>query len=920
MRVRSVALMLFGLSAFTVCGAQTESLSATTLPGAQRPLHDRFAAPPAESRILPIQHVLPLDADGQDAYLAWLLERGFGGMATNISFSDYLRSEDHWKALRRGVEEAKKRGMSLWMYDERGYPSGNAGGLTMEGHPEWEARGLLIAQATSRGGTVTLDCPPGTLLRAASFPVTERQLKLDGAVDLAGAVKDGKLAWNAPDGDWRVMVITEHSLYEGTHAAVSLADKLPYINLLMPEPTARFVELTHGAYAAHFGDDLGKWFISTFTDEPSLMSLYMRPQPWSVLPWSPNLPVEFEKRRGYPLESVLPLLVWGSGPETAKARHDFWRTVGDLVSENFFGQIQAWCRKYNVLSGGHLLMEEAILTHVPLYGDFFRCVRRLDAPSMDCLTSIPSEVPWQVGRLISSAADLEGRTVTMSESSDHCQQWRPEGDTRPKYVVSEAEIRGSLNRLIVNGITTFTSYYRFAELGTEQLMRLNTWTGRCCTMLQGGHQVADIAVVYPAETMGAHFAPSGHWVKDAPVAAQQVQETYDQASRALWSAGRDFTYVDGQALSEASVRDGALCVRDLSWRLVILPCVDTFPLRAWENLAALWRSGGGVIALGTLPVNSETEFPSPAVQAMARELFGGNTSCAVQTNAAGGFAVCLGAGQQGLLTKHVDAFLAPDVVLPKGAPLHATHRRMDGYDVHFVINDSAEPWTGNVGLCAASDVEQWNPLTGEHSGVTDPTAIPLQLEPYGGMLFRSSKSVTPAKRAFSAGPLPGLEPRPLAALTPNMGKGEFVEATVAADGEKGPWTASAALTKGGVDTFLFLTFTQPQDMDLSKDEYLTFDLDVTAPQECDKRMLAILRDARGVEYLCDTQVRLDLPGTTRAYLPLGAFARAGWNTTPEGALDLSRIRDIRIGWGGYTGHEGEKIAFRTSPPATAGQV
>ena len=31
----------------------------------------------------------------------------------------------------------------------------------------------------------------------------------------------------------------------------------------------------------------------------------------------------------------------------------------------------------NVASGGHLLMEETISAHVPLYGDFFRCARRL---------------------------------------------------------------------------------------------------------------------------------------------------------------------------------------------------------------------------------------------------------------------------------------------------------------------------------------------------------------------------------------------------------------------------------------------------------------------------------------------------------------------------------------------------------------
>ena len=909
-----VALTLFGLFSCVLCRAQAGD-SGVVVPDTARPLEERFASPPSASRILPIQHGLPLEADGQDAYLGWLQDRGFGGMTTNVNFGDYLRNEEHWKALRRGVEEAKKRGMSLWLYDERGYPSGNAGGQTMAGHPEWEARGLLVAQAECHGGWVVLACPPGKVFRAAAFPVVNGQLKLDGAVDLGADEHEGTLSWEAPQGDWRVLVITEGALYEGTHAAVSLADKLPYVNLLMPEPTARFLELTHDAYAAHFGDDLGKWFVSTFTDEPSLMSLYMRPQPWSVLPWAPGLPGEFEKRRGYRLDTVLPLLVWGSGPETAKARYDFWRTVGDLVSENYFGQIQGWCHRHNVLSGGHLLMEEAILTHVPLYGNFLQCVRRVDAPSMDCLTSIPSEVPWQVGRLISSVADLEGRTVTMSESSDHSQHWRVEGDKRPAYQVSEAEIRGSLNRLIVNGITTFTSYYTFSGLGTEQLVRLNAWVGRCCTMLQGGTQVTDLAVVYPAETMEARFAPSRRWVDDAPAPARQVPEIYDQASRTLFDCGLDFTYVDGQALSEAVVKDGVLRVRNLAWRLVILPCVDTLPLRAWENLAALWRTGGGVIALGALPANSESEFPSPAVQTMARELFGDGTSVTVQGNGAGGFALHLGKGQEGLLARGIAAFVGRDVEIPEAAPLHATHRRIDGHDVYFVINDGGEPWSGNIGLSGVGEGEQWDPRTGERTAVTDAKAIGLTLETYGGMLFRFKGASGPERKAVSTGGLAGMEATDLpSAGAPAMGKGEFVEGTVVAGSDQGPWTASATLSKSDVDTFLFLTFGWPQDMDLSSSQYLVFDLEVPAGQECDQRLLAILRDGRGVEYFCDTQISLDVAGNVQAYLPIKGFIRAGWSHNAEGTIDLSKIREIRMGWGGYKGKEGEKIAFATSAP------
>ena len=45
-------------------------------------------------------------------------------------------------------------------------------------------------------------------------------------------------------------------------------------------------------------------------------------------------------------------------------------------------------------------------------------------------------------------------------------------------------------------------------LSDEQLQRLNAWVGRCCASLTGGHQVADIALLYPVESLWTRFTPS----------------------------------------------------------------------------------------------------------------------------------------------------------------------------------------------------------------------------------------------------------------------------------------------------------------------------------------------------------------------------------------------------------------------------
>lgn len=942
--MKTLKLSLFLAFALSVAisgvpGAETNGLRGVLLPQADRPLAARFADPPASARIIKIIHKQPDDPAAQDKLLRSLAMQGFGGFVGNVAFDGYLEDEKKWPAFLRGVREAKAAGMSLWLYDERGYPSGNAGDLTLRGHPEWAARGFLIADTNSTGGEVTLQLPPGELILASAFPVRDGVIALDQARDLAASVKAGWLRWQAPAGNWRVMTITEDFIFEGTHAALSLAYKLPCSNLLMPEPTARFLEVTHDRYAARLGQDLGKWFVSTFTDEPSLMSLWLRPMPYRVLPSAPKLADEFLKRRGYVLKPVLPALAAEAGPRGAKARYDFWLTIGELVSENYFGQIQEWCHRHHVASGGHLLMEESLTSHVPLYGDFFRCARRLDAPSIDCLTSLPPQVPWFIARLLGSVADLEGRTVTMSETSDHSQRYRPPGDTRPIRPVTEDEIRGTCNRLLWGGINRITSYYAFAGLSDEQLRRLNQWVGRCSTMLEGGPQIADLAVLYPIESIWPKFTPALHGATDS-VSAMQVQHVYRAVSDVLYSANRDFTFVDSRALTEAKAQGDALVHGKLRWRVLVLPATDTMPLAAWENVARFWRGGGVVIAVGALPANSEKELPSARVQALARDMFGGAGELSIGSNAAGGAGVFLPASMTALLPVVLDRLLERDARCedPR-APLKSTHRSVDGHEVYFVINDSSEPWSGKIQLSGKGAGEQWNPATGSMTSLAalgvpasagagtrqstplpakagtpnEGVFVPLQLGPYGAMLFRFPEAQAPRRLRGSGGALPKFAFEPLVATKPTIGKGTHVQAALTGDAKTG-WRAAATLTKGQVDTHLFLSFESPQGFGLSGADGVAVETAVPRGQASNTQVLVILHEQDGADYIASTGRPLGTAGGIRSQLLFNQFNLAGWSKDANGRLDLSTVTAIRVGWGGYFGQEGETVEFTANVP------
>ncbi len=903
-----VVVGLFG----ALCQATEPAVPVLTpLPPEDRPLAERFAVPPPSARILRIIHAQKDNPADQDQQLRTLAAQGFGGFAGNVAFDGYVDDVTKWPAFLRGVRLAKDAGMSLWLYDECGYPSGSARDLTLRGHPEWAARGLLIADTYTSGGPFSLALPPGRLVLAAALPQRDGLIALDEAQDLTASIDGGQLAWQAPAGEWFVVVMTDDLIYDGTHAAISLAYKKPCIDLLTPEPTARFLEVTHERYAEKLGQDLGRYFVSTFTDEPSLQNYWFRPMPYRVLPWSLTIEREFSQRRGRELRPLLPALVAEAGPAGARARYDFWNTVGELVAENYFGQIQTWCRKHNILSGGHLLMEEGLVGHVPLYGHFFRCVRRLDAPSIDCLTSLPPQVPWHIARLNGSAADLEGRTVTMCEVSDHSQRYRPQGDTRPVRIVTEDEIRGTCNRLVWGGINTLTSYYAFKDLSDDQLQRINTHVGRCQTVLRGGHQVTDIAVLYPIESVWPRFVPAHQGATDEP-AARRIESVFDSVSSTLYAANRDFAYLDSQALRQAKAVDGTLMHGDLRWRVLVLPAAETLPLEAWETVAAFWRQGGVVIAIGTRPANSEVEFPAPRVQEIARELFGTADAPCVVTNPVGGTGILLPTAMIGLVPRLVDSLLERDAACAEAkAPVKITRRRIDGQDVYFAINDSEAAWEGEIRFCGRGVSEQWDPATGAMTPLADGTQVPVRLGPYGAMLFRSAAADVPKRLGGTVAAGFSLTCEPLPATSkPTVGQGQFVQSEVTGDDTSG-WRAAATLTKGQVDTFLFLNFAYAEPLDLTACEGVAIDASVPPGQRTGAELLVFLNTAGGDRFLGSTGCYLNAPGSTRVYAMFSQFKPFGQT---KGELDLSKIASISLGWGGYLGTLDERIIVTVKPP------
>ncbi len=97
---------------------------------------------------------------------------------------------------------------------------------------------------------------------------------------------------------------------------------------------------SHQAVATHL-QKVGEPLVKAFGDTPPYAIFSDSLEAYGA-DWTPNLPAEFQKRRGYDLLPHLPELVAGGAPSAEKVRHDWGQTLTELVNENYLTQINNW--------------------------------------------------------------------------------------------------------------------------------------------------------------------------------------------------------------------------------------------------------------------------------------------------------------------------------------------------------------------------------------------------------------------------------------------------------------------------------------------------------------------------------------------------------------------------------------------------
>lgn len=688
-------------------------------------LRDAFQSPNRRYAVYQIIHGGAADK----ARAAYYDERWFGGIVGNINYPlNFPDNKTIWQDVSAGMREYIGRGMHTWLYDEKGYPSGTAGGYVTEMYPETIAKGLYCYDYWRKiggPGIYRADVPGDKLWKAVLIPVDGGEV-----IDVTHCLNERNVLYvDVPAGSYYLFMMSIRRLFDGTHATESYSEPRNYISLSDKAAVQKFIDCTHEKYKEVLGDQFGKGVLAMFTDEPSLISWNIRRGVFPILPWLDSYPDDFAAKYGYELYRACVAVVTGKGPQVTKRRCDFWEFIADTVADNYFGMIQDWCHANGLKSSGHMLEEERLQAHIYNYGSFYRSMRRFDWPGIDQLQTetgpLMNDHAIPIARFIASFADINGEHEVFTEFSDH--SVRERGD-----VAGLDCYYGSVNWHLAMGVNNFTSYYSWNGITKDETIAFNQYTARSGYLLRQGCRDSRVAVFYPEAAMWDSYTPSTEMrAIDRSEATQKLEKAFVRSSWALLHQQVDFDYIDAKLLYDATIQNGKLCWQDRAYQAVVFPCARVLEEAVMEKLLVLARSGITILFCEELPQKSrETGEVSP----IAAELQAMVDSGEMLFADADSFAA--------LLTDKLP-LCCRTITLDAESPMLLSHCRVteDGLRIVYIANMANEPYTGELHIEGTyANTDQANAFTGEITPVTcttsdDRTHMHITIQPGEGRFF-----------------------------------------------------------------------------------------------------------------------------------------------------------------------------------------
>lgn len=569
--------------------------------------------------------------------MARIHEAGIGAVCVEARPHPDFLGPGWWRDMDIILDEARNRGMKVWIFDDDHYPTGHAGGRVKEAPEELQRIFLgerhIDAIGPARGTSLLMD----TLLMSGLRPTYSHEScakgvnklisvvavrrdpsngkLLDERIDITDRIVDGILYWDIPDGFWRIFVITENR--DGGSEL-----QRDYVNPLDKDSVRILLDTVYEAFYERYQPDFGKTIAGFFSDEPGFYNdrttfdFDSRPgKPGVSLPWCREMPKLLEKALGIDYRKYLYLLWHDGGEQTGVVRYTYMNIVSRLYADNFCRQIGDWCRAHGVEYIGHVLEDNNV--HARLgsgAGHFFRAQWGQDMSGIDV-------VLWQIvpgfdelsfnkpggatdseffhyglGKLGVSLGHLDpkkrGRTICEVYGA---YGWA-EGLKLMKWITDHMLVRG-VNMFIPHAFSPKTfpdpdcPPHMYADGKNPQYRyyhHLNRYINRISHLISGGRHVATAAVVYHAEA---------EWSGEAMVFQKPVKSLLRR------QIDCDVIPVD-ILLDGAHVQHNKLHVHLEDYDCLIVPSAEAWPAPMFQRLKEFADQGLPIRFVDGLPLRS----------------------------------------------------------------------------------------------------------------------------------------------------------------------------------------------------------------------------------------------------------------------------------------------------------------------------
>jgi hypothetical protein len=527
---------------------------------------------------------------------------------------------------------------------------------------------------------------------------------------------DGRLQWEVPEGQWTVLRLGHTSTGVENAPAPKTGRGLECDKL-----SKEGIEANFGGLMAKLVDDTR---IKGGPANAGLVATHIDSWENGAQNWTAKMREEFQKRRGYDLLPLLPVItgrVMDSAEVSERFLWDLRQTITELVVENYAGHMR------------DLAHAAGLRFTVEAYG------APCDSISYGGMSDEPMGEFWtpsgaiETCRGMASAGHVYGKRIIGAESFTSADQekWR-EHPATIKALGDTAFCEG-INRFVFHRYALqpwaqdrrpgmmmgpWGQHYERTETWWEQSAEWHRYLARCQFLLRQGLFVADICYLQPERP-------------------PQSFEAHPRRGYDYDECGPDVV------LKLMSVKNGRITLPDgMSYRLLVLPQTGQMTPPLLRKIKELAQAGASIV--GPPPQKSPSLSGYPGCDREVSELAGQIWGSGDASQTAGR---PLGAGrvfrQQEPEKLLADLGLPPDFT--SGEPLRYIHRRVDGADIYFVANRTPRSVsTTGAFRVAGKAPELWWPDTGkvERAAVVQEsngrTSVGLTLGPSGSVfvIFR----------------------------------------------------------------------------------------------------------------------------------------------------------------------------------------